>query len=70
MTSPASAPRASTVERAFELSRLGAYENLRHLILILKAEHHESVEAHLAGPSIRRELRRLRESAGSSASVG
>jgi hypothetical protein len=50
--------RPTTIERAFELARLGAYESLPELAAMLKSEWHESVDAHLAGPSIRRDLRR------------
>ncbi|MEA3040156.1 MAG: hypothetical protein QOE79_2669 [Sphingomonadales bacterium] len=50
--------RPTTVERAFELARLGAYESLPELAAMLKSERHEAVDAHLAGPSIRRDLRR------------
>jgi hypothetical protein len=55
---PSALARPSTVERAFELARLGAYENLPELVAMLKSERHEAVDAHLAGPSIRRDLRR------------
>jgi hypothetical protein len=56
---PASAlSRPTTLERAFELARLGAYESLPELAAMLKSERHEAVDAHLAGPSIRRDLRR------------
>jgi hypothetical protein len=50
--------RPTTVERAFELARLGAYETLPELAAMLKRERHEAVDAHLAGPSIRRDLHR------------
>jgi hypothetical protein len=55
---PSAMSRPSTLERAFELARLGAYETLPELAALLKGERHESVDAHLAGPSIRRDLRR------------
>ena len=61
---PSALVRPSTVERAFELARLGGCRTLPEMIAILKGERHESVEAHLAGPSIRRDLRRLWEAAG------
>lgn len=54
----ASAPRLTTVERAFQLARLGAYETIPELAAILKRERHDCVDAHLAGPSIRRDLKR------------
>jgi hypothetical protein len=55
--------RPTTVERAFELARSGACDSLPTMIAILKGERHDSVEAHLAGPSIRRDLRRAWEAA-------
>ena len=61
---PSALTRPSTVERAFELARLGGCRTLPEIVAILKGEQHESVEAHLAGPSIRRDLRRLWEAAG------
>jgi hypothetical protein len=50
--------RPTTVERAFELARLGAYQSLPELVAMLKRERHDAVDAHLAGPSIRRDLHR------------
>jgi hypothetical protein len=50
--------RLTTVERAFELARLGAYESLPELAALLKRERYDAVDAHLAGPSIRSDLRR------------
>jgi hypothetical protein len=55
--------RRTTVERAFDLARSGDCRNLPDLIAALKRERHESVEAHLAGPSIRRDLKRLWQAA-------
>ena len=55
--------RPGTVERAFELARLGAYDGLPERVAILKRERHEAVDAHLAGPSIRRDLDRVRQTA-------
>lgn len=49
----------STIERAFELARSGSCHNVQEIALRLKREQHDAVEAHLAGQSIRRELRRL-----------
>ncbi|MBA3677243.1 MAG: hypothetical protein H0W74_07545 [Sphingosinicella sp.] len=49
----------STIERAFELARSGSCHNVQEIALKLKRERHDSVEAHLAGQSIRRELRLL-----------
>ena len=55
--------RPSTVERAFELARSGRCANVPEIVAALKGERHESVDAHLAGPSIRRDLRRIWEAA-------
>lgn len=56
-------PRLTTVERAFELARSGACRGVADIAAVLKLECHELVEAHLAGPSIRRDLRRAWETA-------
>jgi len=61
---PSDLIRPSTVERAFELARFGGCRTVADIVAILKSERHESVEAHLAGPSIRRDLRRVWEAAG------
>ncbi|MET1110540.1 MAG: hypothetical protein ABWX67_03335 [Allosphingosinicella sp.] len=53
--------RPTTVERAFELARSGQCDNLPAIVAALKGERHESVDAHLAGPSIRKDLRRIWE---------
>ena len=55
--------RPTTVERAFQLARSGACDSLPSIIAALKGERHESVEAHLAGPSIRKDLKRVWEAA-------
>ena len=55
--------RPTTVERAFELARSGRCTNLAEIAAALKGERHEAVDAHLAGPSIRRDLRRVWEAA-------
>jgi hypothetical protein len=55
------AERPGTVERAFEMARDGKYADLGEIVAALKRERHDSVEAHLAGPSIRRDLRRALE---------
>jgi hypothetical protein len=62
---PTALERPTTVERAFELARLGGCRTVPELVAILKGEQHECVDAHLAGPSIRRDLKRLWEAAGS-----
>jgi hypothetical protein len=53
--------RPGTVERAFELARTGSHREIADIVATLKRERHDAVEAHLAGPSIRRELRRVLE---------
>jgi hypothetical protein len=50
--------RSGTVERAFEIVRSGGCQGMSELVQMLKAEKHESVEEHLGGQSIRRDLRR------------
>jgi hypothetical protein len=60
----ASPNRPTTVERAFELARSGDCGNLPAITAALKGERHESVDAHLAGPSIRKDLRRAWEAQG------
>lgn len=59
--------RPTTVERAFELARSGQCDNLPSIVAALKGERHESVDAHLAGPSIRKDLRRVWEAQGKAA---
>jgi hypothetical protein len=61
--------RPTTVERAFELANSGQCDNLPDIVARLKGERHESVDAHLAGPSIRKDLRRVWEAKGSKAPV-
>lgn len=56
--------RPTTVERAFELANSGQCDNLPDIVAKLKGERHESVDAHLAGPSIRKDLRRVWEAKG------
>lgn len=53
------ASRPSTVERAFQLAQSGACRTVNEIAIRLKQERHDVVDAHLAGQSIRRELRRL-----------
>ena len=58
----AEAPRRlGTVERAFEIARGGDCRGMSELVKRLKAERHDSVEEHLSGQSIRRDLRRAWE---------
>lgn len=54
--------RLGTVERAFEIAKAGGCSGMSDLVKMLKAERHEAVEEHLAGQSIRRDLRRAWES--------
>ena len=49
----------STLERAFELARSGECATVADIRLRLKRERFDSVEAHLQGQSIQRQLRRL-----------
>ena len=58
---PSPARRRGTVERAFEIARAGGCSGMSELVQMLKAERHEAVEEHLAGQSIRRDLRRAWE---------
>lgn len=53
--------RPSTVERAFQLARSGDCRGVPDIISTLKRERHDAVDAHLAGPSIKRDLRRICE---------
>lgn len=55
----------STVERAFEIAGEGDCQGIPEIAAVLKRERHESVDAHLAGPSIRKDLKRCWEEAAS-----
>jgi len=46
----------NTVHRAFELAATGKYGSLQHLRVKLQKERYESVDAHLAGGVIKRQL--------------
>lgn len=46
----------STVERAFELAREGDCQTVRDIRRKLKTERYESVESHLDGSTIKRQL--------------
>ena len=70
MATPPDRDRPTTVERAFELARSGQCDNLPAIVAALKGERHESVDAHLAGPSIRKDLRRVWESEASRTAAG
>jgi hypothetical protein len=63
-TCPAAGERTvTTVERAFELARSGECRGMSEISARLKLEWHEAVDAHLAGPSIRRDLKKIWEAA-------
>lgn len=49
----------STVERAYQLAREGPCGSLDDIRRTLEQERYGSVAAHLAGPTIRRQLRQL-----------
>lgn len=49
----------STVERAYALARQGPCTSLDDIRRQLEREHYPSVNAHLSGPSIRRDLRQI-----------
>ncbi len=49
----------TTLERAFELAKSGEYATVDEIRARLKSERHDQVEAHLAGPSIKRQLAKL-----------
>ena len=56
-----SMPGPTIIERAYHLARAGDCETIIDIGRRLKREHFESVEQHLAGGSIKRELRKLLE---------
>lgn len=49
----------ATIERAFGLARGGQCRTLEDVKRILKTEHYESIESHLAGRSVRKQLTAL-----------
>lgn len=49
--------RQTTVERAFDLAETGTCITVNDIRTQLKREQHESVDAHLAGQSIQKQLR-------------
>jgi hypothetical protein len=51
--------RPTTIERAYELAQHGPCESIDEVRAQLKRERHESVEGHLSGPTITRQLRAL-----------
>jgi hypothetical protein len=50
-------PPLTTIERAFELARGGAYVRIEDLVAQLKAERYEAVDALLFDPAVRLQLR-------------
>ncbi|HEX8644132.1 MAG TPA: hypothetical protein VF702_09495 [Allosphingosinicella sp.] len=56
---PGAPRRLSILERAFELARTGACRSVEEIAKRLKQEQYESVETHLGGSSLRKELRQL-----------
>jgi hypothetical protein len=55
----------TTLERAFALARSGTCATVSDIRTTLKRERYDQVEAHLAGPSVSRQLRALCEQARS-----
>lgn len=55
--------RPTTIERAYQLARSGDCASVQDIREQLIREHHESVEAHLRGPTIGNHLRALCTSA-------
>lgn len=53
------ASNPSTIERAFELARNSSCTDVQDIIRTLRKEGYSSVEAHLTGMSIRKQLREL-----------
>ncbi len=51
----------TTLERAFALARSGSCASVNDIRQQLRAERFDQVDAHLAGPSVSRQLRSLCE---------
>lgn len=51
--------RLSTIERAYELARSGRCHSVDEIRTMLIREGYEAVQAHLTGPSIKRDLSAL-----------
>lgn len=49
----------TVIERAFELARGGVYRSVDEITRTLKSEGYGSVENHLSGPSLRKQLRAI-----------
>lgn len=54
--SEASPRQLSTVERAYQLARSGTCRSVEDIRRRLSAERYDSVQAHLSGSSIKRDL--------------
>jgi hypothetical protein len=52
----ASSRQLSTVERAYQLARSGSCRSIEDIRRKLSAERYDSVQAHLSGASIKRDL--------------
>jgi hypothetical protein len=52
-------PQQNTLERAFTLAQASQCQTIAEIRVQLKREQHESVDAHLAGPCIQRQLRQI-----------
>jgi hypothetical protein len=52
-----------TIERALELARTGTLQNLSDLKKKLAAEGHDSIDAHISGMAIKRQLATLMKAA-------
>lgn len=59
MTDQAILRAQSTVERAYQLAREGPCTSLDDIRRQLEQERYGSVNAHLSGPTIRRQLRQI-----------
>jgi hypothetical protein len=59
----------TTIERAFTLARSGTCASVAEIRSRLKSERFDQVEAHLAGPSLNRQLRALCEDARDTAAA-
>jgi hypothetical protein len=59
----------TTLERAFALARSGTCASIDEIRLTLKRERFDQIDAHLAGHSIKRQLRALCEAARASEPV-
>ncbi|MBN8817016.1 MAG: hypothetical protein J0J06_16405 [Sphingomonas sp.] len=57
--SDASPRQLSTVERAYQLARSGSCRSIDDIRRKLSAEHYDSVQGHLSGASIKRDLTAL-----------